>query len=138
MKEVLNKIFLSFKKATKGEELMIRVIWFWGVIGYIFAFAVANKLIRTIDFRFFDILISLVMTLYFSWHIYAVKKCSPKKPKLNPEKKDKLNAENRVNLGKSVARKLLLQEPLTKWNSTFMITVIDILCITHFFGYIFR
>ncbi len=138
MKEIFNKIISSFKKATLGEESMQRVVWWWGVIGYLIAFALANKLIRAIDFRFVDIVISLVMTLYFSWHIYAVKKCAPKKPKLTPEEKNKLKEECRHNFGKSLARKLLAQEPLTKWNPVFMVIAIDVLCITHFFSYVFR
>lgn len=138
MKEVFSKVSSSFTKANHGEELVSRVIWWWGALAYLIAFFVANKLVREINIRSVDIVISLVMMLYFAWHMYAVKKCAPKKPKLTPEEKKKLQAERRHNLSRSVARKLLLQEPLTKWDPVFITITIDLLCITHFFSYIFR
>ncbi len=138
MKEIFSKINLSFKKATKGEETLSHVIWWWGVVGYLVAFVIANKLIRVINFRFIDIFLSLLMTLYFSWHIYAIKKCAPKKPKLSPEEKNKLKEERRAQLGKKALRKLLAQESLTAWDPVFMVMMLDVLCITHFFGYVFK
>jgi hypothetical protein len=138
MKEFLDKVSFSFAKATHGEESVSRMIWWWGALGYLIAFFIANKLVREINIRSVDIVISVMVMLYFAWHMYAIKKCAPKKPKLTPEEKKKLKTERRNNLGKSVARKLLLQEPLTKWDPVSIVMMIDLLCITHFFSYIFR
>lgn len=138
MKEIFGKIKASFKRATNGEELMPALFWWWGVLAYLFAFFVANKLIRAIHFRFVDILIALAMVVYFAWHIYALKKCSPKKPKLTPEEKKKLREERRQQMPKKALRKLLLQEPLTEWDPVFMLMMIDLLCITHFGMYLFK
>ena len=110
MKEIFSKIEASFKKANKGEETLSHMIWWWGAIGYVVAFFIADKLIKAIDFRSVDIAISLLMSIYFVWHIYAVKKCAPKKPKLSAEEKAKLHAESRKEIGKKFLRKLFLQE----------------------------
>lgn len=138
MKEIFSKINSSFKKANRGEETVSHMIWWWGVIGYLVAFLIANKLIRVINFRSIDIFLSLLMVLYFSWHIYAIKKCAPKKPKLSPEEKKKLKEERRAQFGKKALRKLLAQESLTTWDPVFMVMAIDLLCVTHFFGYVFK
>jgi predicted membrane protein len=138
MKEILNKIYLSFRKATKGEEALSHMIWWWGMVGYLIAFFIVNKLIRAIDFDLIDVSLSLIMVFYFSWHIYALKKCAPKKAKLTEEEKKKLKEDRHLRLGKSFMRKLLLQESITRWDSVFVAMMMDLLCITHFFGYVIK
>lgn len=138
MREVLSRINASFKKATKGEEALSCVVWYWGVPAYLSAFFIVNKLILSINSAVFDFLMSLLMVVYFCWHAVALRKCTPKKPKLTPEEQKKLKEERRHNLGKSVARKLLLQEPITKANPGFTALMIDLLCITHFLSYLIK
>jgi len=138
MKEVFNKFFIAFKRATNGQETVPHMIWWWGFVGYLLAYFVFNKLVLLIDLRLMDILISLLMVFYFSWHFYALKKCAPKKPKLTDEEKKRLKEERKINIGKSAARKLFLQEPITKWDPIFMSMTVDVLCVTHFASYIFK
>lgn len=136
MKEILEKIKASFHAASNGKEDIKIVIWYWGVIAYLASYFVVNKLIQVINFRFFDIVISLLMVIYFIWHIYAVRKCAPKKPKLNKEEQQRIREEKRKNLGKSLMKKLLLQESFTKWDTITAVTVADALCVAHFLSYI--
>jgi hypothetical protein len=127
----------SFIKATRGEEKLTVVIWWWGVISYLLSYFVVHKLIMSIDSRIFDFIVSFVMVTFFSWHSYVTKKCAPKKPKLTDEEKKKLK-QAKDGFAKSFTKKLLLQEPITKWDPVFTVIMIDILCITHFFGFFFK
>lgn len=138
MKELLNKIEKSFIAIIKGEESLHNVIWWWGVIGYLIAYFIANQIIKISSSTFVDMTVSIVMTMYFIWHIYAVVKCSPKKPQLTKEERKLAKIEARKDFGKKFMRKLLLKEPLTKWNSTSIAIAFDLLCITQFATYIFR
>lgn len=138
MKEFFFKIEASFKKAMRGEESVQILIWWWGVIGYLVAFFIARKLIRAINFHVADVVISLLMITYFSWHFYVLKKCAPKKPKLTTEEKRRLKEERRREMGKRVMRKLFLQEPITKWDPVLITLVIDVFCVVNFFHYILR
>jgi len=128
----------SFRKISRGEETINNVIWWWGVSAYLVAFFVAEKLIMKIDLRSIDILISTVMLIFFIWHLYALKKCAPKKPVLTKEEKLKMKIEARRNFGRKFLRKLFLQEPLTKTNPILVAAVLDLYCAAHFAGYIFR
>lgn len=137
MKELTDKIKNSFHKAMKGEEDIKIVIWAWGAVAYLVGFFIIDKLIKAVDLRFFDIVISFTATAYFIWHIYILRKCAPKKPKLSKEEKQKLKAEARKDLGKKFMRKLFLQEPLTKTDPIFLTMVIDLFFVANFGGYIF-
>lgn len=134
---VFSSIEDSFRKIMKGEESISTVIWWWGVSAYILAFFVADKLIKRIDLRSVDILISALMLIYFVWHLYALKKCAPKKPVLTKEEKLKQRLEERRQLGRKFLRKLFLQEPLTETNPVVVTAVIDLYCAAHFAMYIF-
>lgn len=138
MKEILNKIKASFQAANKGEENIKTVIWCWGILAYAVSYFIINKIIHLIDSRLFDILLSFVMIIYFVWHIYVVKKCSPKKPKLSNEEKQRIREEKRKNFKKSLLKKLLLQESITKWHTITVIMVMDAFCVAHFLSYIIR
>lgn len=107
------------------------------MIGYIFSYLVVDRVIRVSNWYFVDFLLSLLAVAYFSWHIYAIIKCSPKKPKLSKEERQKLKLEKRRNFGKSFLRKLLLQESITNFDTPFTVKVIDVFCIANFLGYIF-
>ena len=138
MKNLLNKITTSFKAALKGEESTHNLIVWWGIIGYVVAYFIMNRLVLMINFRVSDIIVSLIAIIYFAWHIYVLKKCSPKKPKLSKEEKRRLREVEGRTLGKVFMRKLFLQEPLTQWNPVFVTIIIDIFCIANFVDYITR
>jgi hypothetical protein len=138
MNAFFNKIETSFKAATKGEESVHNMIWWWGVCGYMVAFFIANRIVKVSDSRIIDILVSLLMVIYFGWHFYAIKKCAPKKPKLSKEEKKKLREEARKDFGKRLARKFFLQESITKWDPIFIVLVIDVFSIATFLQYLIR
>jgi hypothetical protein len=138
MNAFFNKIETSFKAATKGEESVHNMIWWWGICGYMVAFFIANRIVKISDSRIIDILVSLLMVIYFGWHFYAMRKCAPKKPKLNKEEKKRLREERRKDFGKRLARKFFLQESITKWDPIFIVLVIDVFSIATFLQYVIR
>ena len=137
MTTILNKIDSSFRASLRGEESVHNLIWWWGVGGYLAAYFLIDKLIEINNNRAIDTIISTLAAIYFAWHIYALKKCSPKKPKLSKEEKKKIRAEARRNFAKSFMRKLFLQEPISdNWDPVFITMVIDLFCIASFLGYL--
>lgn len=136
--DFLDKVEVSFKASLKGEENVKVLIYYWGLIGWFVAFFVMDRIVKINNLRVVDISISVVTIIYFVWHIYVLKKCSPKKPKLSKEEKKKLKEEARKEIGKKVLRKLLLQEPIKKWDPIFVSMVFDAFCIAQFVGYISR
>ena len=138
MNAFFNKIETSFKAATKGEESVHNMIWWWGVCGYMVAFFIVNRIVKVSDSIIIDIIVSLLMVIYFVWHFYAMRKCAPKKPKLSKEEKKKLREEARKDLGKKLARKFFLQESITKWDPIFIVLVIDVFSIATFLQYLIR
>jgi hypothetical protein len=135
MNEFFNKIESSFKAAMRGEENLSNLIWKWGLISYLLSYFVIDRIIKINDIRFVDVIISLLMTVYFGWHIYVLRKCSPKKPKLSAEEKKLLRLEARRQFTKKLLRKLFLQEPITKWDPVFVATVIDLFSLAIFLNY---
>ncbi len=138
MTSIISKIEDSFKRAMKGEESVNIIIWWWGVVAYLISYFVMNKLVRTVDIKAIDILVSLIATVYFCWHFYVLRKCRPKKPKLTKEEKKIQKMKKRKEFGKKFFRKIFLQEPITKWDPIFITLVIDAFCVAHFFGYVVR
>jgi hypothetical protein len=138
MTDIFHKIETSFKASLRGEENVNNLIYLWGVISYLIAFLVFNKAIRFFHSYYVGAVLSVIAICYFAWHIYALKKCSPKKIKLSKEEKEKIREENKDTVSKSIARKLFLQEPITKWNPVFVTMVIDVFCIAQFLGYILK
>lgn len=137
MQKILNKIENSFQKIKQGSEDFDKVIWLWGGVAYVFAFFILDFLIKKINFKFIDILISIIAVSYFIFHIYALKKCAPKKPELTKEEKQRLKRQAKMERGKRFLRKLFLQEPLTKTNPVLVVGAIDLFFIAHFGNYIF-
>ncbi|MES2961863.1 MAG: hypothetical protein V4694_05710 [Pseudomonadota bacterium] len=138
MNAFFDKIETSFTAATKGEESVHNMIWWWGICGYIVAFFIADRIVKVSDSRVIDILVSLLMVVYFCWHFYAMRKCTPKKPKLSKEEKKRLREEKRKDFGKRMARKFFLQESITKWDPVFIVLVIDVFSIATFLQYVIR
>jgi hypothetical protein len=136
MKEFFKKIEGSFKRAMKGEEKINNVIWLWGAIFYVVAFFGIDTAIKRVDIMSFDMLLSVMTVGYTAWHVYILRKCAPKKPKLSKEEKKRLKAEARRDAGKRFLRKLFLKEPIVKSNPVFVALIMDLLVITHFLEYI--
>ncbi len=137
MKHLFDQMEASFRAALRGEENINTLIYRWGVASYILAFLI-NKIIYAMKIYVIGALVSVILIAYFVWHIYALKKCSPKKPKLTKEEKAKLRAEQRKELPRKIMRKLLLQESVSKSNPVFVTMVIDAFCIAEFLDYIIR
>ncbi len=138
MNEILNRIETSFKAAMRGEELIRRLVWWWGLIGYLVAYFVVDRIIKINNIVFIDVVLSLLTVAYFSWHVYVLKKCSPKKPILSKEEKKRAREESRKDFGKRMMRKLFLQESISKWDPAFVSTIIDLFCIASFLTYLLR
>lgn len=138
MFEYLRVIEQSFKASLKGEERLEIIIRWWGFIGYLVFYFIVNKLVQFNKIAVIDIFLSSLAIVYFSWHIFALKKCSPKKPKLTKEEKKALKIKNEGQFWKSFMRKLLLQESITKWNSVSVLIALDLLYIVIFLEYIIR
>lgn len=137
MKDFFSKLEASFKAALRGEENVNAIIYWWGVIGYAVAFIV-NKIITSLHIYAFGFVVSAVMVSYFIWHIYVLRKCAPKKPKLTKEEKAKLRSERLKEMPRKVMRKILLQESITKYDPVFVTMVIDAFCVAQFLGHILR
>ncbi len=135
MKQYLKKIKESFFKASKGEEVFFRVIWFWGVLFYIVSFFL-EKAIQAIFWKFFSFMISLITISYFVWHIYAIHKCKPKRKKLTKIEKKIIKQKAKQQFLKTFMKKLLLQQSWSKWKSETVITAIDLYIILHFATYV--
>lgn len=136
VQEYITKIENSFRASNKGEEKINIVLYYWGLISYAFFYLVVNQLILAVNNKVFDIVLSSIGMIYFLWHLFAIMKNKPKKPKLSKEEKKRLRAEYWHNAPKSFMRKLLLQEPLSKWNPVAMEVAVDLLFLVHYFGYI--
>lgn len=134
--EILHKIDASFRACLKGQEDIKVVIRWWGLLAYAFFYLIVDTVILKVDSKFVDLLLSWIGIVYFIWHIYAVIKCSPKKPKLTKEEKKKIREEKWKNAPRSIMRKLLLQESISKWNPVTMCIATDLLFFTNFLGYV--
>jgi hypothetical protein len=138
MFEYLKVAEQSFKASIRGEEKLSVIIRWWGIIGYLVFYFIVNKLIQFNKITVIDIFLSSLAIVYFSWHIFALKRCSPKKPKLTKEEKKLIKLKNEGQFWKSFMRKLLLQEPITKWNTVSVLIALDLLYIVIFLEYIIR
>ncbi len=137
MNGIFSRVEASFKAAMRGEESTSVLIKKWGIPAFLISFFVVDKMVMTFDQKAVDVSISSLATLYFVWHIYVLRKCSPKKPKLTKEEKAILKLQARKDLGRKILRKLLLQEPISDWNPVKVTIILDVLFIAQFLGYIF-
>lgn len=131
----LDKIEASFRASLRGEETINNLIYYWGITAYLVSYFIIDRIIKINNILFIDITLSLLTTAYFMWHIYALKKCSPKKPQLTKEEKEAIRAERRRDFSKRFFRKLFLQESITKWDPVFITIVVDLFSIAVFLGY---
>ena len=128
--KLLTAIKEHFKLASNGKEDITIVLWVWGGLAYLTSFAL-NKLAIAIGFKIIIWLLAILMIAYFSWHIYIIRKCTPKKPPLTNEEKEQIK-KDRVN---RFFRKLLLKESLTNASPSTVGIVIDLYVIIYFFEY---
>ena len=137
-KSFIKSIELSFNKANKGQEQLNIIIYWWGVLAYLIAYFILNKIIFLVDIKTIDILVSILACIYFIWHIFVLHKCKPKKPELSDEEKKKIELERKKEMPKKIFRKIFLREPIFKWNIISVITAVDLFAVAHFSGYFFR
>ncbi len=133
---LLNKIDKSFRASSKGEEDIKILIRWWGFVAYLFFYFIVNKIIKISTSDILDLSLSSLAIAYFSWHIFALERCRPKKIKVSKEEKKRLRAEKIRNLPRSIMRKILLQEPISKWDNVSILIALDLLYIVVFLGYI--
>ncbi len=138
LKNYLKRIDFSFKQIMKGEEDLKIVMWWWGGIAYVFTYFILRKVLKISENEILDLAISSFVIAYFIWHIYALKKCSPQKPKLTKEQKEILKKERMKRISKSFLKKIMLQEPISKWNSANVLIALNLLYIIIFFEYLTR
>lgn len=137
-KTVFKKIEESFFLANQGREAMNTIVFYWGLIGYLVAYFIINKSIYFINIRTIDALLSLITISYFVWHIFILFKAKPKKIELTDEEKKLADLAKKEQRSKVIMRKLLLREPIFKWNTVSVVTAMDLLCIAHFSSFLFR
>ncbi len=130
---IYTKFTEHFKLANQGKEDIIIILWFWGGCAYLIAFLV-SKIIAGSSLAFVKFLLGLPIMAYFIWHIWVIKKCSPKKPTLTKEEKEQLKQQR----FKRLMRKLFLKEPITKWNPSLIGMLIDVYVILCFLTYLIR
>ncbi len=133
---LVDKIENSFMAALRGEEQIKILIRYWGMIAYLFFYFVVRKIMEKVDSAVVDYGLDGFAVIFFIWHIYVMKRCSPKKPKLSKEEKKARRKEAIKNAPRAFMRKLFLQEPITKWNPILMTIVMDLLFLLHFLNFI--
>lgn len=136
--DFFKKIKYSFAQANNGEEDVYLLVNKWGIYSYIIFFFVVDNIVKFNQIKLIDLLISSFAIVYFSWHIYALIKCKPTKPKISDEEKKKIRKEKIKNMPKSFLKKLFLQESIGKWNSVNVSIAADLYFITLFLSYIFE
>ena len=133
IKNLPSEVKKSFELAWNGKEELEVVIWIWGGGAYLLSLLI-NRIILWNKFYIIDALLSLVVIAYFVGHIVAIRRCAPKKKPLTKEEKEQLK-KDRV---KRFFRKLLLQEPISKWNPVAVVIAIDLYVIVYFLEYIIK
>ncbi len=132
-KNHFSKIKHHFDLVQSGKEDLVIVLWVWGGGAYLLSFFI-NKFVLFINLSFIEWIISILVIAYFVWHIFIIRRCSPKKPPLSKEEKEKLKKDR----SKRFLRKLFLKEPLTKWNPAIVAIAINLYIIIHFLEYLLR
>ncbi len=122
-----------FDLVHDGKEDLVIVLWVWGGLAYLASFFI-GKLVFLVHFMFFKWVISMLVIAYFVWHIFIVRRCSPKKPLLSKEELEQLK-KDRFN---RFLRKLFLKEPFTKWDPAVIAIALDIYVIVNFLEYLIR
>ncbi len=133
LKKYISTLITKFSSANQGLESFRDIMIYWGGIAYFIAYCI-NGLIKIINIKFFSFILSIPVLCYFIWHLRVLIKITPKKEKLSKEEIEKRKEKN--HLAKSFFRKLLLQEPITKFNPYFVAKIVDLFVILHFLSFI--
>ena len=83
-----DKISGSFRNAMSGKEVVNNLIYWWGGIAYVTSYFIINPIILKFDSAWIDVPTAVVAMIYFIWHIYVLKKCTPKTKTYQRRKKD--------------------------------------------------
>jgi len=127
----------SFALASKGKEEVGILVWRWAPMSYLVTYFIFYQMVKMFGMGFFSGLISLLVILFYIWHMVAIIRCSPKKKKLSKvEKKQKKLIESGSGVAKTLTKKLILQEPWFKTKNSSVVIVIDLLVITTFAEYL--
>ena len=119
----MKKIWQSFYKASLGQETTksVEIYWF---LSLCFLFYIVNKIHTYFATRYF--LLSIFLALCFCWHLYAVYKCKPAVVENTTKEEQQLE---KIKKPKSLLKKILLQEPISKPTWRQVVVVVDILLI---------
>ena len=111
MKTTLEKIKKSFILICKGKEKSSIVLYFWGIPLLIAAIFISYPIANMLTNSYARILMTIIIVLISLWHIVSLIRC---RPVVTKEEKIKLKKEKKGKFLKSLGRKLILKEPITK------------------------
>lgn len=138
MNDIFARIDSSFRAAMRGEESTTTLIKKWGIPAFLISYFLIDRAIIGFNNRIFEVAASSFTAIYFAWHIYVLRKCSPKNPKLTKEEKQIQKIQRRKEFWKKTMRKLLLQESISEWNPVKVTMIFDVLFIAQFLGHVFK
>ena len=119
----MKKIWQSFYKASIGQETSktVEIYWFFSLC---FLFYFVHKIHSYFQNRY--LLTTLLITLLFIWHLYAVYKCKLLEKSTITQEEQQLA---KIKKPSSLVKKILLQEPISKPSWRQIVVVIDILLL---------
>lgn len=126
----------SFILASKGKEEIPTLIWGWALMSYLITYCVFYQSVHYFGLGIISSLISLIVIVFYLWHMVAIVRCRPKQKKLTKTEKKQKKLIDGSGIARSFVRKLLLQEPWFKTKTYTFVLVIDLLIITTFFEYL--
>lgn len=127
-----NKIIKSFQNCNKGVENFDSVKYYWGLIGYFITFFILDWVVMKNKIYFFDFILCITISIYFSWHIYAIYKCKPKKEKLSKAEKLVKKQQMRSERFKIILDKIFLRRSIAKFNAPFVMTIVNLYIIANY------
>lgn len=127
----LKKIFTIDPSDTKSVNILM---WILGPIGYLVSYFIINKLIAITKIIAINAVLVIAVIIYFSWHIYQLRKCSIKKREALKDQPTPITLPPH-SMSRSFLRKLFLQEPITKSNPILIAILIDLYFIVNTINY---
>lgn len=127
-----NKIIKSFQNCNKGAESFDSVKYYWGLIGYFITFFILDWVVMKNTIYFFDFILCITISIYFSWHIYAIYKCKPKKANLSKAEKLVKKQQMRSERFKIILDKIFLRRSIAKFNAPFVMTIVNLYIIANY------
>jgi len=133
-----DKIINSFKKCNEGKENFDIVIYYWGIAAYFVNFFILEALIIKNGIYIINFILSLLISLYFAWHIFAINRCKPKKESLSNVKKIVTKQQLRSKRLKNIFDKIFLRKSITNFNPPFIMTIVDLYIIASYLSRLYR